>query len=108
MSPAERDTRDVRTANNNREDLSTLLELRDIMDELATILKLLDQQKTTINTMLKYYEDKIYGKGFLEAVLVRLDDYRSQVSEMKENAHLAQKAVFPLSVIDLLILTWYR
>lgn len=63
------------------------------MDELGTVMKLLDQQKATVISMIKYYEDKVYGKGFLEAVLARLDEYRNQVSEMRENAHLAQKAV---------------
>lgn len=93
MTPAERDARDIQTANNNRQDLSALLELRDIMDELGTITKLLDQQKATITSMLRYYEGKFYGRGFLDAVQSRLDEYRAQVSEMKENAHLAQKAV---------------
>ena len=93
MTTSERDTRDIRTANDNRDDLSTLLELRDIMDELGTIMKLFDQQKTTINSMLRYYGDKIYGKGFLEAALARLDEYRNQVLEMREDAHLARKAV---------------
>lgn len=93
MTFSEREARDVRTANDNRDDLSALLELRDIMDELGTIMKLLDQQKRTINSMLRYYKGKVYGKGFLEAALARLGVYRSQVLEMKENAHHAQKAV---------------
>lgn len=93
MSAAEREERDHELASRNREDLSTLLELRDIIDELGTILKLLDVQATTIKTMSGYFEHKGYGKVFMEASLSRLDDYRNQVLEMRENASLAQKAV---------------
>lgn len=74
------------------------------MDELGTVMKLLDQQKATVISMIKYYEDKVYGKGFLEAVLARLDEYRNQVSEMRENAHLAQKAVYPSITVLLSVL----
>ncbi|KAA8650460.1 uncharacterized protein ATNIH1004_003146 [Aspergillus tanneri] len=93
MTTAERNERDHRVASQNREDLSTLLELRDIVDELGTILKLLEQQTTTIKTMSSYFEERGYGKFFIAAALDRLDDYRNQVLEMKENAHSAQKAV---------------
>lgn len=93
MTASERDERDRRVANQNREDLSTLLELRDIIDELGTILKLLEQQTTTVKLMAQYFEDKGYGKVFIESALSRLEDYRTQVTDMRENAHLAQKAV---------------
>ncbi|GAB1199949.1 hypothetical protein APSETT444_009308 [Aspergillus pseudonomiae] len=96
MTASERDERDRRVAHQNREDLSTLLELRDIIDELGTILKLLEQQTATIKLMAQYFEDKGYGKIFIESALSRLEDYRTQVTDMRENAHLAQKAVrFP-------------
>ncbi|KAB8259831.1 hypothetical protein BDV32DRAFT_138568 [Aspergillus pseudonomiae] len=93
MTASERDERDRRVAHQNREDLSTLLELRDIIDELGTILKLLEQQTATIKLMAQYFEDKGYGKIFIESALSRLEDYRTQVTDMRENAHLAQKAV---------------
>ncbi|GFF29050.1 hypothetical protein IFM46972_02521 [Aspergillus udagawae] len=93
MTEAERDERDIRVARQNREDLSALLELRDIMDELGTIMKLLEQQTTTVKTMARYFEDRGYGKVFVEASLARLDEYRNQVQEMRENTILAQKAV---------------
>ncbi|GMF71502.1 unnamed protein product [Aspergillus oryzae] len=93
MTASERDERDRRVANQNREDLSTLLELRDIIDELGTILKLLEQQTATVKIMAQYFEDKGYGKVFIESALSRLEDYRTQVTDMRENAHLAQKAV---------------
>ncbi|KMK62050.1 hypothetical protein Y699_02891 [Aspergillus fumigatus Z5] len=93
MTEAERDERDIRVAKENREDLSALLELRDIMDELGTIMKLLEQQTTTVKTMARYFEDRGYGKAFVEATLARLDEYHNQVQEMRDNTILAQKAV---------------
>ncbi|PWY93166.1 hypothetical protein BO94DRAFT_616050 [Aspergillus sclerotioniger CBS 115572] len=93
MSAAERDERDNKVARRNREDLSTLLELRDIVDELGTILKLLEQQTTTVTTMTSYFEHKGCGKAFMKSALSRLDEYRNQVLDMRENATLAQKAV---------------
>ncbi|KAE8420516.1 hypothetical protein BDV36DRAFT_281409 [Aspergillus pseudocaelatus] len=93
MTASERDERDRRVAHQNREDLSTLLELRDIIDELGTILKLLEQQTATVKLMAQYFEDKGYGKVFIESALSRLEDYRTQVTDMRENAQLAQKAV---------------
>ena len=93
MSAEERDQRDRQITDENREDLSTLLELRDIIDELGTISKLLDQQTTTIKTMTTYHEEKSHGRMFIDAALLRLEEYRAQVSEMRDNACTAQKAV---------------
>lgn len=101
MTAAQRDFRERQVARRNREDLSVLLELRDIEDELSTILKLLDQQDTVIQSMIKYFDNRGYGKSFLDTAQARIEEYRSQISEMKENSHLAQKAVcvfFPSSV----------
>ncbi|KAJ5684524.1 uncharacterized protein N7477_000869 [Penicillium maclennaniae] len=93
MSAIERNERDRKIALRNREDLSVLLELRDIEDELATILRLLDQQDGVIKSMMKYFDIQGCGKVFLDAAQLRIDEYRTQISEMKENSHLAQKAV---------------
>lgn len=93
MSAAERDERDNKVARRNREDLSTLLELRDIVDELSTLLKLLEQQATTVRTMSSYFEHRGCGQAFIESALSRLEEYRNQVLEMRENASVAQKAV---------------
>jgi hypothetical protein len=92
MTAAQRDYRERQVARRNREDLSVLLELRDIEDELSTILKLLDQQDTVIQSMVKYFNGG-YGKSFLDTAQGRIEEYRSQISEMKENSHLTQKAV---------------
>ncbi|KAJ5142587.1 Mitochondrial substrate/solute carrier [Penicillium bovifimosum] len=93
MTAAQRDYREHQVARWNREDLSVLLELRDIEDELGTILKLLEQQDTVIKSMTKYFDDKGYGKEFLHMAQDRIDEYRSQINEMKENSHVTQKAV---------------
>ncbi|KAJ5591483.1 uncharacterized protein N7459_001852 [Penicillium hispanicum] len=93
MTAAQRDQRDKQIARRNREDLSVLLELRDIEDELSTILKLLEQQDTVMKSMMKYFERQGCGKVFLDAAQLRIDEYRTQIGEMKENSHLAQKAV---------------
>jgi hypothetical protein len=100
MTAAQRDYRERQVAKRNREDLSVLLELRDIEDELSTILKLLDQQDTVIKSMIKYFDSRGYGKVFLDTAQGRIDEYRSQISEMKENSHLAQKAVSLIPAID--------
>jgi hypothetical protein len=93
MTAAEREERDREAALQNRSDLSSMLELRDIVDELGTILKLLEQQTATINDMAKYFEHRGYGKRFTQASLTRLDEYRTHITEMRENAIAAQKAV---------------
>lgn len=94
MTAAQRDEHDRQTARRNRDDLSVLLELRDIEDELSTILKLLDQQDTVIKSMAGYFDENDgCGKVFLDAAQLRIDMYRTQIGDMKENSHLAQKAV---------------
>lgn len=93
LTAAQRDDIEHEAAQQNREDLSVLLELRDIEDELSTILKLLDQQDTVMKNMIKYFDVKAYGKSFLDAAQERIDEYRSQINEMKADSHLAQKAV---------------
>ncbi|KXG53451.1 Mitochondrial substrate/solute carrier [Penicillium griseofulvum] len=94
MTIAQQEYKEFQVARRNREDLSVLLELRDIEDELSTILKLLDQQDGVIKSMIKYFDNRGgYGKSFLDTAQDRIDEYRSQISEMKESSHLAQKAV---------------
>ncbi|KAL4944556.1 hypothetical protein BDV06DRAFT_232969 [Aspergillus oleicola] len=93
MTAAEREDRDREVALQNRNDLSSMLELRDIVDELGTIMKLLEQQTATIKDMLKYFEHRGYGRRFIHASLTRLDEYRTHINEMRENAIAAQKAV---------------
>ncbi|KAJ5170094.1 Mitochondrial substrate/solute carrier [Penicillium coprophilum] len=94
MTLAQQEYKEFQVARRNREDLSVLLELRDIEDELSTILKLLDQQDAVIKSMVKYFDNRGgYGRSFLDTAQERIDEYRLQINEMKESSHLAQKAV---------------
>lgn len=93
MTATQREQRERHVARMNRDDLSVLLELRDIEDEISTILKLLDQQDTVLKNMMKHYVDQGCGKLFLESAQLRIDEYRNQLSDMKGNSHVAQKAV---------------
>jgi hypothetical protein len=43
--------------------------------------------------MKKYFDRKTYGKVFLDMAQSRIDEYRTQIEDMKSNSHTAQKAV---------------
>ncbi|KAL4893532.1 hypothetical protein BDV59DRAFT_177559 [Aspergillus ambiguus] len=93
MKASERDDRDRRLVMQNREDLSVLLELKDIVDELHTIMKLLEEQTATVKIMAKYFKDKGDGRAFIGSALSRLGQCHSQVVGMIDNANAAQKEV---------------
>ena len=93
MTAAQREQRERHVARMNRDDLSGMLELRDIEDEISTIVKLLDQQDTVLKSMMKHFVEQGCGQVFLDTAQLRIDEYRNQLSEMKENSHVAQKAV---------------
>lgn len=101
MTAGQRDQRDRQVARRNRDDLSVLLELRDIEDELSTILRLLEQQDSVIKSMRNYFDRKAYGKVFLDTAQSRIDEYRNQIEDMKSNSHTAQKAVSTNHLSDL-------
>ncbi|KAJ5823858.1 Mitochondrial substrate/solute carrier [Penicillium robsamsonii] len=94
MTLAQQEYKEFQVARRNREDLSVLLELRDIEDELSTILKLLDQQDAVIKGMVKYFDSRGgYGMSFLDTAQERIDEYRAQINEMKDSSHQTQKSV---------------
>ncbi|KAI9370895.1 hypothetical protein BJX61DRAFT_548671 [Aspergillus egyptiacus] len=93
MTAEEREERDRKVAEKNLWDLSSLLELRDIVDELGTILKLLKQQAATINDMANYFEYKGCGKKFIQASLAKIEEYHTHITEMREDAIETHKAV---------------
>jgi Mg2+ and Co2+ transporter CorA len=72
----------------NRENTSALLELRDLEDELSTLLRLFDHQQTVVQTMRDIYRsDELRpltrnGRAFLDEALSRLKDYKAQTEEM--------------------------
>lgn len=73
-----------------QQNVSALLELRDISDELLTLKKLFEQQQEGIDKMLQHYErcghGKINGCGFLHEAQLKLKDYLHRIQEMTESA----------------------
>ncbi|KAF3056375.1 hypothetical protein GL218_06458 [Daldinia childiae] len=72
----------------NRENTSALLELRDMDDELNTMMNLFSEQKAAIKAMKESYERPELlsftenGRGFLDEALKRLQEYQKQVHDM--------------------------
>jgi len=75
---------------NIRDNVSALLELRDIGDELLTLKKLFEQQQEAIDTMLSIYERcghwKTNGCSFLHEAQLKLKDYLHRIHQMTESA----------------------
>jgi hypothetical protein len=73
-----------------RDNVSALLELRDIGDELGTLKKLFEQQQESLEHMLSYYERCGHGKtngcSFLYEAQMKLKDYLHQIQQMMESA----------------------
>lgn len=88
-----REAKDTEVANQNKRDVCALLQLRDILDELGTILKLRTQQEKVIEDMNRYYKTRSYGKMFIEGAFQRLRDYRTLVKEMIKDAERAKQTV---------------
>ncbi|TGO71257.1 hypothetical protein BELL_0601g00060 [Botrytis elliptica] len=73
----------------NRENTSALLELRDIEDELNTLKTLFNSQMTEIRIMLDVYEKRELTKNgliFLRNAEEYLEEYTQHVEKMTENA----------------------
>lgn len=72
----------------NRENTSALMELRDMEDELRTLMKLFETQTTMLGRMLEIYEGEGLkeithnGRGYLSEALDRLAEYKTQTTEM--------------------------
>ncbi|KAI8959067.1 hypothetical protein F5Y11DRAFT_350915 [Daldinia sp. FL1419] len=72
----------------NRENTSALLELRDMDDELNTMMNLFSEQEAAIKAMKESYERPELlsftenGRGFLDEALKRLQEYQKQVHDM--------------------------
>ncbi|KAL6715262.1 hypothetical protein ACLMJK_007526 [Lecanora helva] len=83
----------------NQNDLDSLLELRDIEDELNTIGKLIKEQQGCVSDMIFQYEHLIkeHSKGhnginFLADVQSFLNEHQDQVDSMLKGAKAAQTA----------------
>lgn len=72
----------------NRENTSAMMELRDMEDELRTLMKLFETQTIMLSRMLEIYEgDSLRdlthnGRGYLGEALERLAEYKTQTTEM--------------------------
>ncbi|KAL9107405.1 MAG: hypothetical protein Q9227_007689 [Pyrenula ochraceoflavens] len=97
MSIQERQDREHNWEEQNKRDLSALLELRDIDDELTTIQRLLKHQKETVGQMVVEYtkspldqSQKANGLGYLEEAVAKIEEYEKQIIEMQKSANLAK------------------
>ena len=84
---------------NNRKDLDSLLELRDIEDELDTIERLIKEQQTCITKMLadyqhleKHNKKGLNGIGFLMQADQFLAENKEHIERMHKSTLIAQKA----------------
>lgn len=78
----------ARAERQNRENTSAVLELRDMEDELHTLLNLFTEQQDTIKLM-KVSSEKSegqtfteFGREYLKEALRRLEEYDKQVHDM--------------------------
>ncbi|KJZ73934.1 hypothetical protein HIM_06602 [Hirsutella minnesotensis 3608] len=77
-----------RAEQENRDNTSALLELRDIEDELLTLVHLFERQTKVISSMHAIYgrpelrEHTVNGRVFLSEALKSLRDYAQQADEM--------------------------
>ena len=121
MTSEEKLARDQDIERKSREDLSSLLELRDILDELDTIQRLFDEQEKTVDAIIEHFrptplspplstfseqmtapstlfEENAQvqppaGLKYLEDPKKSIEDYNKRISEMVKNAEKAQTAV---------------
>lgn len=85
----------------NSDDLGTLLELRDIEDELTILDKLFTEQKQVVEDLERICagiaaEDtssRATGLAWLSQAQRRLSDYRLQISQMKSSCQATQESV---------------
>ena len=97
--PSESDTTVMPRYIDNTADLDALLELRDIEDELGTLEKLFEEQKTGITDMIEHYKDfqgkrdmgKL-GAKLLDEAIRAVQGYCDQVASMRKSALTAQSA----------------
>lgn len=72
----------------NRENITALLELRDMEDELSILLRLFDTQESLLRVMMTHYSREelkyqtLHGREYLAEALSRLEKYKQHVSDM--------------------------
>ncbi|KAI1751573.1 hypothetical protein F4782DRAFT_540841 [Xylaria castorea] len=86
-----------RAERQNRENTSAVLELRDMEDELHTLLILFAEQQDTIKSMKSSYEKSELnahtecGRGYLKEALQRLEEYEKQANDMLTRVDATRK-----------------
>lgn len=119
IRPDKKQEIDMDIEKQSKEDFSSLLELRDIYDELHTIRKLLREQRETLVVMVQHYigertsEAQISARNLtnllretaeaktldsdaikhLEETARSLDSFESNISDMIESSENTEKAV---------------
>lgn len=120
MTSDEKQGRDRDVEKESKEDFSSLLELRDVFDELNIIRKLFQEQRDTLSTMVEHYkgadrlpgaqssttnlsissqeaaethEPSMTGLDYLRETEGTLDIFEKHVTDMIDSATKAEKAV---------------
>ncbi|KAI1355970.1 hypothetical protein F5Y01DRAFT_301551 [Xylaria sp. FL0043] len=86
-----------RAERQNRENTSAVLELRDMEDELHTLLNLFTEQQDTVKSMKTSYEKSELqaatecGREYLKEALHRLEEYEKQARDMLARVDATRK-----------------
>ncbi|KAI9893444.1 MAG: hypothetical protein M1814_006741 [Vezdaea aestivalis] len=83
-------------SNDDEHDFTSLLEFRDVEDELATLAKLFDAQQVVITTMMGHYSPSSFGHKILQDVSITLDGYVAQHHEMADRAKAGRLSAIAL------------
>jgi len=88
-----------RAERENRDNTSALLELRDLEDELTTLLRLFETKSQVIEKMKSIYSSDTLkditenGRVYLTEALARLEEYKAQTTEMLKRVDTTRKDV---------------
>ncbi|EAA30980.3 hypothetical protein GE21DRAFT_8738 [Neurospora crassa] len=98
LSIKERHKRELEKAEKeNRENTSALLELRDMEDELSTLLRLFETQEGVVNQLKEIYNNPSLkeitknGQGYLDKAMEYLTEYKQLTSEMVKRVETTKK-----------------
>ena len=100
LSIKERHKRELEKAEReNRENTSALLELRDMEDELSTLLRLFETQEGVVNQLKEIYNNPNLkditknGQGYLDKAMEYLTEYKQLTGEMVKRVETTKKDV---------------
>lgn len=100
LSIKERHKRELEKAEReNRENTSALLELRDMEDELSTLLRLFETQEGVVNQLKEIFNNPNLreitknGQGYLDKAMEYLTEYKQLTGEMVKRVETTKKDV---------------